>query len=156
MKLRKLVLVCAIASPCVNAFEVCNIGDEYNVLDRESFHDIRKSNYRNFSEDLTPEDLFLSAPEHHADARPSLTEADEVFPETASLLEVEPANVAVLESEEAASLLATIGRSTAGFAKGALEALGPVGDTIAVGLWVMKWLKLLKMKRKRLTTALRQ
>lgn len=58
MKLRKLVLVCAIASPCVNAFEVCNIGDEYNVLDRESFHDIRKSNYRNFSEDLTPEDLF--------------------------------------------------------------------------------------------------
>ncbi|WP_404971753.1 hypothetical protein ACI3L8_00565 [Vibrio campbellii] len=135
MKLRKLVLACAIASPCVSAFEVCNIGDEYNVLDRESFHDIRKSNYRNFSEDLTPEDLFLSAPEHHADARPSLAEADEVFPETASLLEVGPANVAVLESEEAASLLATIGHSTAGFAKGALEALGPVGDTIAVGLW---------------------
>lgn len=93
MKLRKLVLACAIASPCVSAFEVCNIGDEYNVLDRESFHDIRKSNYRNFSEDLTPEDLFLSAPEHHADARPSLAEADEVFPETASLLEV-GANVA--------------------------------------------------------------
>ncbi|PKF80072.1 hypothetical protein CW749_10315 [Vibrio sp. vnigr-6D03] len=135
MKLRKLVLACAIASPCVSAFEVCNIGDEYNVLDRESFHDIRKSNYRNFSEDLTPEDLFLSAPEHHADARPSLAEADEVFPETASLLEVGPVNVAVLESEEAASLLTTIGRSTAGFAKGALEALGPVGDTIAVGLW---------------------
>ena len=79
MKLRKLVLACAIVSPCVSAFEVCNIGDEYNVLDRESFHDIRKSNYRNFSEDLTPEDLFLSAPEHNADARPSLAEADEVL-----------------------------------------------------------------------------
>lgn len=103
-------------------------------MDRESSHDIRKSNYRNFSEDLTPEDLFLCAPEHDADARPSLAEADKVFPETASLLEVGPANVSVLESEEAASLLTTIGYSTVGFAKSALEALGPVGDTIGVGL----------------------
>ena len=135
MKLPKLVLTCAIASSCVNAFEVCNIGDEYKVLDRETFHNVRKSNYRNFSEGVTSDTLFSSAPEHHADIRPSLAEAEDVFPATASLLEVGPVNVAVLEAEEAASLLATIGRSTAGFAKGVFNALGPVGDTIAVGLW---------------------
>ncbi|EDP60220.1 hypothetical protein [Vibrio sp. AND4] len=135
MKLKKLVLACAIASPYVSAFQVCDIGEEYNVLDSESFHDIRKSNYKKLSEDITVEDLFVSPPEHYADVRPSLVEAEEVFPKTASLLDAGPANIAALESEEAASLLATIGRSTAGFTKEALEALGPVGDAVAVGLW---------------------
>ncbi|PSV20994.1 hypothetical protein C0W44_10760 [Photobacterium leiognathi subsp. mandapamensis] len=135
MKLKKWALACAMISPSVDALEVCNIGDEYNVVTRENFHEIRKSNYRNFSENLTSDDLFLSAPDHTVDIRPSLTEADSVFPTTASLLEVGPTNAALLETEEAASLLTTLGRSTAGLTKGVLEALGPIGDTVAVGLW---------------------
>lgn len=42
MKLKRLALITAMISSNVNAFQVCNIGDEYNVLDSESFHQIRQ------------------------------------------------------------------------------------------------------------------
>ncbi|MFM2662562.1 hypothetical protein AAFX15_20740 [Vibrio chagasii] len=135
MKLKRLALITAMISSNVNAFQVCNIGDEYNVLDSESFHQIRQKNYDAFGEGITPENLFPSAPEHIVDLKPSLSEASDVFPETATLLETGPASAVTLAPEEAARLMDTLGRSTTGLAQGALEALGPIGDAVAVGLW---------------------
>lgn len=79
MKLKRLALITAMISSNVNAFQVCNIGDEYNVLDSESFHQIRQKNYDAFGEGITPENLFPSAPEHIVDLKPSLSEASDVF-----------------------------------------------------------------------------
>ena len=135
MKLKRLALITAMISSNVNAFQVCNIGDEYNVLDSESFHQIRQKNYDAFGEGIAPENLFPSAPEHIVDLKPYLSEASDVFPETATLLETGPASAVTLAPEEAASLMETLGRSTTGLAQGALEALGPIGDAVAVGLW---------------------
>ncbi|MFY2508554.1 hypothetical protein ACN3E9_09755 [Vibrio pectenicida] len=135
MKFRQLALICAMASPYANALQVCTIGDEYRVLEDEGLHQIRKSNYQTFSEDLTPESLFSSNPLNQSEVKPSLIETEEVFPQTSSLLDSGPASVVTLEAEEAASMLKTIGRSTIGAAKGALEVLGPVGDAVMVGLW---------------------
>lgn len=42
MKLNRLALISAIISSSAGAFEICKIGDEYNVLDSESFHQIRQ------------------------------------------------------------------------------------------------------------------
>lgn len=135
MKLRQLALLCAFASSYANAFQVCTIGEEYGVLEGDELHQIRKSNYQTFSEDLTPEELFTSSPLHKSDVKPSLSEAEDIFPRTSSLLETGPSSAITLEAEEATGLLKTIGRSTIGAAKGALEVLGPVGDAVMVGLW---------------------
>ena len=135
MKFRQLALICAMASPYANAFQVCNIGEEYGVLEGEGLHQLRKLNYQAFSEDITPEHLFTSNPLHKSDVKPSLIEAEDVYPQTSSLLDAGPASTVVLEAEEATSLLKTVGRSTIGAAKGALEVLGPVGDAVMVGLW---------------------
>ncbi|MEZ8156405.1 hypothetical protein ACED66_09235 [Vibrio splendidus] len=135
MKLNKLALISAIISSSAGAFEICKIGDEYNVLDSEGFHQIRKKNYDAFSDGITPENLFPSAPEHIVDLKPSISEASDVFPETATLLETGPASAIAIEPVEATRLMETLGRSTTGLAQGALEALGPIGDAVAVGLW---------------------
>ncbi|KPL98638.1 hypothetical protein [Vibrio splendidus] len=135
MKLKRLALISAMISSSAGAFEICKIGDEYNVLDSESFHQIRKKNYDAFSDGITPENLFPSSPEHIVDLKPSLSEASDIFPETATLLETGPASAVTLAPEEAARLMDTLGRSTTGLAQGALEALGPIGDAVAVGLW---------------------
>ncbi|MFS1504233.1 hypothetical protein BCU13_012570 [Vibrio lentus] len=135
MKLKRLALITAMISSNVNAFQVCNIGDEYNVLDSESFHQIRQKNYDAFGEGITPENLFPSSPEHIVDLKPSLSEASDVFPETATLLDTGPASAIAIEPVEATRLMETLGRSTSSLAKGALEALGPIGDAVAVGLW---------------------
>ncbi|MBU2897738.1 hypothetical protein [Vibrio hepatarius] len=135
MKFRQLALICAMTSPYANALQVCTIGDEYRVLEGEGLHQIRKSNYQTFSEDLTPNNLFGSNPIHQSETKPSLIETEEIFPETSSLLDVGPTSVVTLEAEEAASMLKTIGRSAMGAAKGAIEVLGPVGDAVMVGLW---------------------
>ncbi|MEZ8915339.1 hypothetical protein AB6D87_04335 [Vibrio lentus] len=135
MKLKRLALITAMISSNVNAFQVCNIGDEYNVLDSESFHQIRQKNYDAFGEGITPENLFPSSPEHIVDLKPSLSEASDILPETAKLLETGPASAIAIEPVEATRLMETLGRSTSSLAKGALEALGPIGDAVAVGLW---------------------
>ncbi|MFA0550860.1 hypothetical protein AB4538_08365 [Vibrio lentus] len=135
MKLNRLALISAIISSSAGAFEICKIGDEYNVLDSESFHQIRQKNYDAFSDGITPENLFPSAPEHIIDLKPSLSEASDILPETATLLDTGPASAIAIEPVEATRLMETLGRSTSSLAKGALEALGPIGDAVAVGLW---------------------
>ncbi|MEZ9672205.1 hypothetical protein [Vibrio lentus] len=135
MKLNRLALISAIISSSAGAFEICKIGDEYNVLDSESFHQIRQKNYDAFSDGITPENLFPSAPEHIIDLKPSLSEASDILPETATLLDTGPASAIAIEPIEATRLMETLGRSTSSLAKGALEALGPIGDAVAVGLW---------------------
>ncbi|OBT16128.1 hypothetical protein A9266_19475 [Vibrio tasmaniensis] len=135
MKLNRLALISAIISSSAGAFEICKIGDEYNVLDSESFHQIRQKNYDAFSDGITPENLFPSAPEHIIDLKPSLSEASDILPETATLLDTGPASAIAIEPVEATRLMETLGRSTSNLAKGALEALGPIGDAVAVGLW---------------------
>ncbi|RLQ18719.1 hypothetical protein [Vibrio sp. SBT000027] len=135
MKLNRLALISAIISSSAGAFEICKIGDEYNVLDSEGFHQIRKKNYDAFSDGITPENLFPSAPEHIIDLKPSLSEVSDILPETATLLDTGPASAIAIESVEATRLMETLGRSTSSLAKGALEALGPIGDAVAVGLW---------------------
>lgn len=135
MKLKRLALISAMISSSAGAFEICKIGDEYNVLDSESYHQIRQKNYDAFSDGITPENLFPSAPEHIIDLKPSLTEASDILPETATLLETGPASAIAIEPLEATRLMETLGRSTSSLAKGALEALGPIGDAVAVGLW---------------------
>ncbi|PMG47554.1 hypothetical protein BCU90_12010 [Vibrio lentus] len=135
MKLNRLALISAMISSSAGAFEICKIGDEYNVLDSEVFHQIRKKNYDAFSDGITPENLFPSAPEHIIDLKPSLSEASDILPETATLLETGPASAIAIEPVEATRLMETLGRSTSSLAKGALEALGPIGDAVAVGLW---------------------
>ncbi|MDH5885818.1 hypothetical protein [Vibrio splendidus] len=135
MKLNRLALISAMISSSAGAFEICEIGDEYNVLDNERFHQIRQKNYDAFSDGITPENLFPSSPEHIVDLKPSLSEASDVFPETATLLETGPASAIAIEPVEATRLMETLGRSTTGLAQGALEALGPIGDAVAVGLW---------------------
>ncbi|MFA0547600.1 hypothetical protein A145_07760 [Vibrio splendidus 5S-101] len=135
MKLNRLALISTIISSSAGAFEICEIGDEYNVLDNERFHQIRRKNYDAFSDGITPENLFPSSPEHIVDLKPSLSEASDVFPETATLLETGPASAIAIEPVEATRLMETLGRSTTGLAQGALEALGPIGDAVAVGLW---------------------
>ncbi|PTO76133.1 hypothetical protein [Vibrio splendidus] len=135
MKLNRLALISAMISSSASAFEICEIGDEYNVLDNERFHQIRQKNYDAFSDGITPENLFPSSPEHIVDLKPSISEASDVFPETATLLETGPASAIAIEPVEATRLMETLGRSTTGLAQGALEALGPIGDAVAVGLW---------------------
>lgn len=135
MKLNRLALISAMISSSAGAFEICEIGDEYNVLDNERFHQIRQKNYDAFSDGITPENLFPSSPEHIVDLKPSLSEASDVFPETATLMETGPASAIAIEPVEATRLMETLGRSTTGLAQGALEALGPIGDAVAVGLW---------------------
>ncbi|MEZ8778068.1 hypothetical protein AB6D85_10660 [Vibrio splendidus] len=135
MKLNRLALISTMISSSAGAFEICEIGDEYNVLDNERFHQIRQKNYDAFSDGITPENLFPSSPEHIVDLKPSLSEASDVFPETATLLETGPASAIAIEPVEATRLMETLGRSTTGLTQGALEALGPIGDAVAVGLW---------------------
>jgi hypothetical protein len=135
MKLSRLAFACALITSSTQAIEVCQFGDELSILDKESFSAVQQDNYLTFSEDITADTLFISPPEHLPDLKPSLPDTDGVFARTSSLLEAGPASTLAIESGEAARLMETLGRTTSGIAKGALEALGPIGDAAAVGLW---------------------
>ena len=135
MKFHQWGLAICVFSPYVSAFQACNLGEEYKVLESEKLYDIRQSNYQKFSNEVAVEEPFYFAPEHDVNVRPSIVETENIFPQTSSLLEAGPESTIVLEAKEATRLLSTLGRSTAGIAKEALEALGPVGDAVAVGLW---------------------
>ncbi|PNQ54001.1 hypothetical protein C1141_18225, partial [Vibrio agarivorans] len=135
MKISQWGLVFLVLSPHAFSFQACNLGDEYKVIEAEELYQIRKANYQKFSGDISTEEPFYFSPEHHADIRPNIIDTEDVFPQTSSLLEAGPESAIALEAKEASSLLSTIGRSTAGIAKEALEVLGPVGDAVAVGLW---------------------
>lgn len=135
MKISRLAFACVLITSSTQAVEVCQFGDELSVLNTESFNAVQQENYLNFSKDITADTLFIRAPEHLPDLKPSLPDADGVFVRTSSLLEAGPASTLAIESGEAARLMETLGRTTRGFARGALEALGPIGNTVAVGLW---------------------
>ncbi len=136
MRLTKIVVAVALLTPNVHALQVCQLGDNYKVLESEAFDKLRQKKYRAFSEEVTPETLFSSSPTHYSDIKPSISEAAEHFPRTSSLLEKGATGAMNLElAGEATSLLSTIGHSAMGAARGAIEVLGPVGDAIAVGLW---------------------
>ena len=125
MKLNRLALISAMISSSAGAFEICKIGDEYNVLDSESFHQIRQKNYDAFSDGITPENLFPSSPEHIIDLKPSLSEASDILPETATLLETGPASAIAIEPVEATRLMETLGRSTSSLGKRRVRSFGP-------------------------------
>ncbi|MBD1569773.1 hypothetical protein [Aliivibrio sp. S10_S31] len=135
MKLNNLMLVCSLLSTGTSALELCRIGEEINVLDKESFNNLSEKNYRSFSDEIMPEDLFPAVPEHLSSLKPNLHEATYVYNDTSSLLETGPASSFAIETEEASRLLSTIGRSASEAGSVALEALGPIGEAAAVGLW---------------------
>ena len=135
MKLNNLMLVCSLLSTGASALELCRVGDEINVLDKESFNNLSKKNYRSFSDEIMPEDLFPKVPDHFSSLKPNLSEATHVYSDTSSLLETGPASSFAVETEEASRLLSTIGRSASEAGSAALESLGPIGEAAAVGLW---------------------
>ena len=87
MRLTKIVVAVALLTPNAHALQVCQLGDNYKVLESEAFDKLRQKKYRAFSEEVTPETLFSSSPTHYSDIKPSISEAAEHFPRTSSLLE---------------------------------------------------------------------
>ncbi|PKG38912.1 hypothetical protein [Psychromonas sp. Urea-02u-13] len=135
MKLTNLMLVSSLLSTGASALGICQVGDDLNILNKQSFDHLSENNYRAFSDDILPEDLFPAVPDHFSSLKPSLSEAADVYAQTASLVGTGPSGAFVLEAEEATRLLTTIGRTTARVGSVVLEALGPVGDAVAVGFW---------------------
>ncbi|WP_152432291.1 hypothetical protein [Vibrio aquimaris] len=135
MKLKNIILFCAMLSANALAAGFCTIGDEFNILDKEAFNRLSEKNYTSFSEGITPEDLFPNAPNHFSAEPTDLSEAKYLYNNTSSLLEVGPESSVALEAEEASRLLSSIGRTASKVGGAALEVLGPIGDAVAVGLW---------------------
>ncbi|MPY26581.1 hypothetical protein [Shewanella sp. YLB-07] len=135
MKMSYFACACALITSSAHAYEICQLSDELSVLDKESFNTVQRDNYQTFSEDITADTLFTTAPEHLPELKPSLPDTEGIFARTSLLLETGPASTLAIESGEAARLMRTLGRTTSGLAKGALEALGPIGDAAVVGLW---------------------
>ncbi|MBU2898999.1 hypothetical protein [Vibrio hepatarius] len=135
MKLRHLILFFAILSTNVLAAGFCTIGDEFTILDKEAFNRLSEKNYASFSEGITPEELFPTAPNHFSAESTNLSETKYVYNETSTLLEAGPESSVALEAEEASRLLSSIGRTASEVGGAALEVLGPIGGAVAVGFW---------------------
>ena len=135
MKLNKIALILSLIPLGTHAYETCEFGKEIRLLDRNKLDKLKKENYLAFSDDISPESLFSSPPDHISDIKPSIEEVKGLFPHTSNLLEDGVPSAIALESEQASQILKTIGRTSTSLTKGALESLGPIGDVVAVGLW---------------------
>ena len=126
--------ILAVSSPVLGS-EFCPIDDEQYLLDEESYRVLQQDNYRIFSREVSPTDALLTSPRGELAIKGKLPEALDVFSATALNLTRGPDEALALTSAESLRLLRSMGRTAEKVAAGALEALGPVGDILAVGLW---------------------
>lgn len=126
--------ILAVSSPVLGS-EFCPIDDEQYLLDEESYRVLQQDNYRIFSREVSPTDALLTSPQGELAIKGELPEALDVFSATALNLTRGPDEALALTSAESLRLLRSMGRTAEKVAAGALEALGPVGDILAVGLW---------------------
>ena len=64
MKLNKIALILSLISLGTHAYETCEFGKEIRLLDRNKLDKLKKENYLAFSDDISPESLFSSPPDH--------------------------------------------------------------------------------------------
>ena len=125
------------ASSMASASEFCHIDDETYILDEESYRVLQRENYATFSHDFIPSDALIAAPQAELAIKGEVPETSEIFSNTSLKLVEGPDEALAMTSSESARLLRTMGRTAEEIAAGALEAMGPVGDALAVGLWAM-------------------
>ena len=80
MKLNNIALILSLISLGAHAYETCEFGKEIRLLDRNKLHKLKKENYLAFSDDINPENLFNSPPDHISDIKPSIEEVKDLFP----------------------------------------------------------------------------
>ncbi|MCG7499734.1 hypothetical protein MHO82_22980 [Vibrio sp. Of7-15] len=135
--MRLSILSLAVMTSLTHAAELCRIDDEITLLNETDYRALQQENYAAFSRDLVPSDEILSASGTELSLKGELPNEFELFTQTSGKLETGPASALTLTEAESTNILRTMGRPAEEIAAGALEALGPVGDALAVGLWAM-------------------
>ncbi|WP_273992144.1 hypothetical protein [Vibrio parahaemolyticus] len=120
-----------------HASELCRVDDEITLLDNSDYRALQQENYASYSRDLVSGEELLSSPGMELSLKGELPGKLDLFPETSGKLTTGPASALTLTETESTNILRSIGRPAEEISAGPLEALGPVGDALAVGLWAM-------------------
>ncbi|WP_210457325.1 hypothetical protein [Vibrio crassostreae] len=135
--MRFSIISLAVMTSLTHASELCRVDDEVRLLDNSDYRTLQQENYASYSRDLVSGEELLSSPGMELSLKGKLPSELDLFVETSGKLTTGPASALTLTETESTNILRAIGRPAEEIAAGSLEALGPVGDALAVGLWAM-------------------
>ena len=135
--MRFSIISLAVMASLTHASELCRVDDEITLLDNSDYRALQQENYASYSRDLVSGEELLSSPGMELSLKGELPGELDLFARTSGKLTTGPASALTLTETESTNILRAIGRPAEEIAAGTLEALGPVGDALAVGLWAM-------------------
>ncbi|CAH8224929.1 hypothetical protein [Vibrio aestuarianus] len=135
--MRLSIISLAVMTSLTHASELCRVDDEVTLLDNSDYRALQQENYASYSRDLVSGEELLSSPGMELSLKGKLPNELDLFAETSGKLTTGPTSALTLTETESTNILRAIGRPAEEIAAGPLEALGPVGDALAVGLWAM-------------------
>ncbi|MEZ9752391.1 hypothetical protein AB4425_12590 [Vibrio sp. 10N.261.51.A1] len=135
--MRFSIISLAVMASLTHASELCRVDDEVTLLNNSDYRALQQENYASYSRDLVSGEELLSSPGMELSLKGKLPSELDLFAETSGKLTTGPASALTLTETESTNILRAIGRPAKEISAGALEALGPVGDALAVGLWAM-------------------
>lgn len=135
--MRLSIISLAVMTSLTHASELCRVDDEVTLLDNSDYRALQQENYASYSRDLVSGEELLSSPGMELSLKGKLPNDLDLFAETSGKLATGPTSALTLTETESTDMLLAIGRPAEEITAGSLEALGPVGDALAVGLWAM-------------------